>query len=142
MVCTFFGHRDAPQNIKAKLENQIRLLINNGVKQFLVGNNGFFDFLVQAVLEDISKVHSNINYSIVLSRINEQAAFGNQNLTLFPEGLENVPPRFAICKRNNWLIANSDIAIVYTINKHSNAYKWTKKALSKGMTVINLANEK
>ena len=55
MVCTFFGHKDAPSSIKMRLEEIIEALINEGVKNYYVGNNGNFDFYVQGVLENIVK---------------------------------------------------------------------------------------
>ena len=140
MVCTFFGHKDAPESIKEKLEFEINSLIQSGIKSFLVGNNGYFDYLVQDLLKYISKDQNNIHYNIVLSKINEQAVSGCQHSTVFPEGLEFAHPKYAICKRNDWLIKNSNIAIVYVTNSYSNCYKWAKKALSNGLKVINLAD--
>lgn len=140
MICTFFGHRDAPESIKEKLESEIHLLIKRGVKKFIVGNNGNFDYLVQDILKYISQAQNDIKYNIVLSKINERAVNGCQYSTIFPEGFEFAHPRFAIYKRNDWLIKNSNIALVYVTNKYSNSYKWVQKALSNGLKVINLAN--
>ena len=44
MVCTFFGHRDAPYEIEHILRETVENLIKNeNVKLFYVGNNGRFD---------------------------------------------------------------------------------------------------
>lgn len=138
MNCTFFGHKNAPFSIKPSLEDQIKLLIKKGVDTFLVGNNGNFDLIVQGVLEKIALSNASIKYNIVLSRIDESAISGNQNATLFPEGFEKFPKRFAISKRNDWLIKNSNYAIVYVQDKYSNSYKWLQKASKKRLNVINL----
>ena len=43
MVCTFFGHRDAPEEAKRSLEIVVENLINQkGVDLFYVGNQGKF----------------------------------------------------------------------------------------------------
>ena len=138
MVCTFLGHKDASEKIKEKIETKIFSLVQEGVKLFLVGNNGYFDYTVQSILENISSSKKDIKYYIVLSKINEKAINNAQSSTIFPEGLELVPPKFAISKRNEWLIKNSNIAVVYVTNKHSNCYKWVEKALSRGLRIISI----
>ena len=56
MVCTFFGHKDAPDSIKNELKSAINHLVNlYGVRMFYVGNNGSFDSLVQRTLIEIQK---------------------------------------------------------------------------------------
>lgn len=48
MICTFFGHKDTPQNILPVLRTVIIDLIQNkNVDLFYVGNNGNFDFMVK-----------------------------------------------------------------------------------------------
>lgn len=138
MTCTFFGHKNAPYSIKSFLEQEIILLIKKGVDTFLVGNNGNFDLMVQGVVEKIALSNKSIKYSIVLSRIDESAISGNQSATIFPEGFERYPKRFAISKRNDWLISNSSYAIVYVQDKYSNSYKWAQKAIKKNLKTINL----
>lgn len=140
MICTFFGHRDAPSTITSALKSTIMHLIQaQNVKTFYVGNNGRFDLLVQAILKDIS-AQTNIRYSIIISHINEQALSDAQNATVFPEGLETVPPKYAIAKRNAWLIENSSMVIAYAIHTHSNCHSWIEKAKRKGLQIINLAD--
>lgn len=44
MNCTFFGHADAPSEVKNKLrEEVVKLIENRGVDRFYVGNHGSFD---------------------------------------------------------------------------------------------------
>ena len=44
MTCTFFGHKDAPQEIRPLLRDVLLDLIEHqGVTQFYVGNQGSFD---------------------------------------------------------------------------------------------------
>ena len=143
MICTFFGHRDAPETIKNSLKSAIiRLIDEQGVRRFYVGNNGNFDFLAQRVLEEISKEENSLEFAIVLSSPCEKAVWGMQEQTLFPEGLEFSLPRFAISKRNDWLIKNSDFVIAYVKHSHSNAYRWVKKAERRGLKVISISDSK
>lgn len=139
MICTFFGHKDTSNIAEDKLKKAIAHLIEKeGVNEFYVGNNGNFDFLVQSVLQKVSTTNRNVNFTIVLSYLNERAMIGEQSLTIFPEGLEKVPPRFAISKRNDWLIKKADFVIAYMEHKLSNCHKWIEKAMRSGLKVINL----
>lgn len=140
MVCTFFGHKNTQPYISNKLKEEIYKLIGLGVDTFLIGNNGNFDFIVQNILSDICRTTPFNDYKIILSRIDEQAISKNQDKTLFPLGFERFQPRFAISKRNEWLIKNSDFAIIYAENKLSNSYKLLMKSIKSGLTVINIAD--
>ena len=69
MVCTFFGHRDAPQTIRSSLKLVLSDLIENkNVNMFYVGNNGSFDSMVRGLLREFKKTH-NINYYVALAYI-------------------------------------------------------------------------
>ena len=141
MTCTFFGHSDAPDSLKETLYREISMLIENGdVKKFYVGNNGNYDFLVQVVLARLSRNRGDFEFSIVLSFPDEKALSNNQRDTVFVEGLEKALPRFAISKRNEWLIKNSDFAIVYLKHGFSNCSKWVQKARKKGLRIISISD--
>lgn len=140
MICTFFGHKDAPNNLKIALKNTIMRLIDvDGVKKFYVGNNGNFDYLVQCVLKEISAEKAGIDYGIVLSHIDEKVLSGAQQCSIFPEALENALPRYAISKRNDWMIQKCRFVIAYKKNGFSNTCKWIEKATRKGLKIINLS---
>ena len=142
MNCTFFGHKDVPDTIKAKIKNEInKLLEQKSVSCFYVGNNGNFDSTVQSVLEELSRERKDITYYIVLSYINELALNGKQEKTIYPEGLENTPLRFAIAKRNDWMINNSSMIIAYQKYKGTNSFKLIEKARKKSKVIVNLADQ-
>ena len=141
MICTFFGHKDAPNFLTSELKKAILEVIEKkNATFFYVGNNGNFDFLVQKVLKEISQSCPDIQYRVVLSVINENALIGDENITLFPEKLELSPPKFAIYKRNEWMLQQANLVIAYVKYSTSNAYKWITKAEKKGLSIINLAN--
>ena len=142
MICTFFGHKDVPDSIERALKETIKELIERKeVKQFYVGNNGHFDFLVQKVLREVVMPLADVRYSIVLSFINESALSGDQDATEFPEGLEKTPRRFAISKRNEWMISHAIFVIAYVQHTLSHSYQWVEKAKCKGLRIINLADQ-
>ena len=56
MVCTFFGHRDAPRSIEKVLSETLeRLIVAESVNCFYVGNNGNFDSMVTHSLRELMK---------------------------------------------------------------------------------------
>ena len=58
--------------------------------------------------------------------------------TLYPEVLEKTPLRFAIDKRNRWMISKSDIVVTY-INSHiGGAAKYTELCKKRGLQIISL----
>ncbi len=140
MNCIFFGHRDTDsRGVEEKLRSVIRAAISRGLNSFYVGNNGGFDFLVQRVLKEVAEKNKDVEYRIVLSRIDEMAIGGEQEATVFPEGLEKALPRFAISRRNDWLIKKADMLIAYVTHRFSNSSKLLSRAEKKGIEVINLA---
>ena len=139
MICTFFGRQDTPCEVKALLKSAVvDMIVTEGVNTFLVGNNGRFDYYAQCVLQELKDVGADIDYSIVLSRPNEKALSNHQNATVFPEEMENIIPRFAISKRNDWMIRQSSFVIAYAPNQYSNSGRWCAKARKRGLKVIDL----
>ena len=133
MTCTFFGHRDTDDKIEEKLIEILEDLIKNrNVTNFYVGNNGHFDFLVRKNLKALKEKFNHIDYAVVLAYMpREKKEFNLDDCsdTIFPDGLESVPPRFAISKRNEWMIENSDLVVTYVKYIVGGAAKF--KALSK-----------
>ncbi len=142
--CTFFGHRIINKDIKNLLTRQIdNLIAEHGVNVFYVGNNGQFDHLVAAVLRELKSRNPQISYSIVLAYLPEREKEYNQlsyTETIYPEGLEYTPPRFAISKRNQWMVQQSDYVIAYVEHSIGGAAQFTEYARKKHKTVINLAD--
>ena len=142
MTCTFFGHRNCSEKIEPKLrETIVGLIENNGVNLFYVGNQGRFDDMVYKVLRELSKAYS-IEYYVVLAylpvRKSEKYPFDPTD-TLFPDGIETVPRRYAVCYRNKWMIRRADYVITHVSDPvGSGAAKFKSLAEKQGKTVINI----
>lgn len=139
-VCCFFGHRDTPNNIADKLEQTIIDLIENkSVDTFYMGNQGGFDSMVRHTLKKLKQKYPHINYAVVLAYMpGKKEKYEDYSDTIYPDGLENVPPKFAIDRRNRWLIDNSDYIVAYISRSYGGAAKFYELALKKKKTVINL----
>lgn len=145
MVCTFFGHRNIAIDIYPKLYSTLEKLIKvNNVDEFYVGNQGSFDFTVIRCLKELKTKHPNIKYNIVLAYFpksnNSQISTFEYSDTIFPQGFEYIHPKFAIDKRNRWMIEKSDVVVTYVTREIGGAAKYKAIAEKKGKFVINISN--
>ncbi|MDE6763885.1 MAG: DUF1273 domain-containing protein [Oscillospiraceae bacterium] len=137
MNCTFFGHADAPSEVKSKLrEEVIKLIENRGADRFYVGNHGSFDRMALAVLKELSEVYPQIDYCVVYAYLPQDCE--DFLHTVYPEGIENVPKRFAINFRNNWMIRHADIVITFVRNSFGNAAKFKNAAEKHGREIVEI----
>ena len=141
-VCTFFGHRDCPEAVRPKLrEVLVELIERHGVDRFYVGRQGAFDAMVRSVLRELTELYPHISYAVVLERLplpRDQAVWDFSD-TIFPKGLELVPPRFAISRRNLWMLKQADLVVTYVTHGWGGAAQFGEKARRQKKTVINLA---
>ena len=139
-TCCFFGHREVIHNIRPKLTEIIeKLIFDEGVRDFYVGHQGQFDSMVYSVLTELKAKFPQIRYTVVLAYMPDEhikEVYGED--TLFPDGLENVPKRFAISKRNDWMIQQSDYAVCYVHKITGGAAKFRNKAEKKGLRVVDI----
>ena len=139
MTATFFGHKDTPKQIEPTLRSTlIDLIENKNVNLLYVGNNGNFDTMVRHQLEDLSQTYP-ITYSVVLAYLpTEKNKYDNLTNTIYPEGLETVPKRFAISWRNKWMIQQSDFVVTYVTHTYGGAAQFKEMAVRQGKAVIKL----
>ena len=138
MVCTFFGHRDCPDSVKPQLLEAIKKQIAQGTTQFYVGNHGSFDRMALSCLRSLKQEQAGFSYAVVLAYLPSDPTAYLPEETIFPEGIEFVPKRFAIGFRNRWMVAAADCVISYVTHSWGGAAKYAKRAERKGAIVINL----
>ena len=144
MTVSFFGHRNVFRPIYATLKQTVTELIKDaGADYFFVGNEGDFDRLALAVLRELSVVYPHVQYAVVLSRIPNaaQQEYFSPFETLYPETVAASPPRFAIDRRNRWMVEKSDLAVTYVTTSYGGAAKAKAHALRKGKRVIELSDQ-
>lgn len=140
-VCTFFGHSEIRENIDDKLTNVLLNLIKEeGIIRFYVGNHGSFDRMVVKKLRDLKNTYPNIEYSVVLAYLPSKETLHKyeSSETIYPEGFENMLPKYAIIKRNEWMIDKSDIIVTYVRHSIGGATKAKEYAERKGKRIINI----
>ena len=137
--CCFIGHKKCPEEIRIPLLENIKNLISNGVVDFYVGTQGDFDRTVYNVLREIKKTHS-VNIYVVLAYLHRapETPYFNMCDTIFPDELTTTPIRFAIRRRNSYMINKSDYVIAYLDSPFSNTIVNIEEALKKKKRIINL----
>ena len=139
-TCCFFGHREVTHNIRPKLTAIIeKLITEEGVTEFYVGYQGQFDSMVYSVLKELKSKFPQIRYTVVFAYIPDEhinEVYGED--TLFPNALEIVPKKFAISKRNDWMIQHSGFAVCYVHKVTGGASKFRVKAEKRGIQIIDV----
>ena len=135
-------------SIKTKLKSEIiRLIENENVDTFYCGGKGDFDRLCAECVNELKNYYPFMESYMVFSYIpGKKNEFGKDpyedfNWTIYPEGLEFVPQKLAIVKRNEWMIDKSSFLIAYIDHKWGGAYRTFEYAKrKKHIKVINIAN--
>lgn len=112
MIVTFCGHSNIyPSSDYAKwLDIILPSLIEGGAATFYLGGYGAFDSLAAAAVRRQKAVYPHIMSILVLAYLNRETDVSLYDGTTYPP-LENVPPRYAIVRRNEWMVRESDVVI-------------------------------
>lgn len=136
-ACTFFGHREVYGLDRERLLRAIEEMILQGIDVFYVGNQGQFDGMVYGCLKQLRKQYPHIQVAVVLAHLPAERREGEDySDTMYPE-IEG-HPRFAIERRNRWMIDRSRHCICYIEHTWGGAYKFAKMAKKRGLMLVNL----
>ena len=98
--------------------------------------SGNFDRMVSHILSELSSEYD-FKYYVVLSYFPKNIY--PDHITIVPEGIESVYPKFAINYRNNWMLTHSDYVVTYVVNNiGSGAAKYKEKAIILNKHVIEI----
>ncbi len=141
-VCTFFGHSECYGLDAAVLRSAIEELIKQGTTEFLVGNHGQFDGMVFSCLQELNKEYPEISYSVALAYLptRKQEYDIYHGHSFYPKGQEIGLAKFAIERRNRWMIDASDCCLCYINHTWGGAYKFARMAKNRGLQVMNLGS--
>lgn len=135
---TFFGHRDATgDTLKKELACCIEQLIFLGATEFYLGGRGYFDLMAANVLRSFKPAYPDIRITLVTSDINESFDSNIYDDSIYPP-LENVPSKFAIPRRNKWMVEYSDVIIGFVRRNYGGAFSAIQYAKRKKKSIIFL----
>ena len=139
-ACTFFGHRDCYGLDMAVLKCAIEKRIRKGVDTFYVGHQGQFDSMVLHCLRALKAEYPHIRFSVVLAYMPtckpEYDPYAD--CSIYPEGLEETLPKFAIARRNKWMISKSTDCLCFIQHPWGGAYQFARTAKYSNLEVENL----
>ena len=149
MIITFCGHSNCLFNddIKKQLKNiLLDEIIKNPTCKFYLGGYGDFDGLCLRTLKDLKADFPEIELIFITPYLDKnysklEFAKYYYDDVIFPP-LENVPRKFAILKRNEWMVEEADLVIAYVMYSWGGAAKTLEYAKRKKKTIINLASTK
>lgn len=150
MIITFAGHSLIPSSNKVKetVKDQIRNNITeNDVITCYLGGYGDFDKICAVACRELKEEYTNLRLIYVTpylslseqEKIKEMQRYGLCDTSIYPP-IENVPPRFAILKRNEWMITNADLIIAYVNRSYGGSYKSLQVARRKNKKIINICD--
>lgn len=145
--CFFIGHRDTPESVLSSLTIALeRLIVEENVGYFYVGQYGRFDHLAALAVKQLKKKYPTVTLYLVLPyHPGERTVLAPPDFdgTYYPEGMETVPKRYAIVRANKQMVNSSDWLIAYVCHPGSNArnlLEYARRREKKGLIHIdNLA---
>ena len=146
MRCCFAGHSncDCGSEICKKLTSTIeKLITEENITEFYVGNYGDFDRTSASVLTKIKQTYPHIKIFLVipyLTKSAEEKADRFDDLTIF-EIPQSTPRKLKIIKTNEAMINHCDILVCYINRTWGGAIKTFQYAKRKNKTIINLADK-
>ncbi len=147
--CFFIGHRDAPESLRPAVRAAAEgLILREGVTDFYVGSRGSFDRLAAGAVLELMEAHPRVRLYRVLAYL-PAAGAGEAppgfSGTVFPEGLETVPRRFAILRANRAMVDACQYLVAYAPCETGNARRvlnYARRRQGRGLIRIIELKEK
>ena len=147
-ICAFFGHRDTvitPQ-LEERLTQTLRQLIDEGIDEFWCCEQGTFDWICRVVTLKLKKEFDFINVWYVCaynpnkySRIRQESLDRMFDGLIYNDKIARGVPRFAILRRNRYIVQNADVIVCYVEHDYGGAYQTIELAKSYTKRILNLA---
>ena len=146
MTITFCGHSNClfsdeeKEKLKQLLIKEIR---KNPTCKFYLGGYGDFDSLCLRTLRKLKTDFPDIELLFITPYLDKnysklEFAKYHYDDVIFPP-LESVPRKFAILKRNEWMVDSADIVIAYVKYSWGGAAKTLEYAKRKKVPLVNIA---
>ena len=130
MIITFCGHSNYSGNLEdeKRLINLLEVVIcGNRVDFYFGGYGGFDNFALKCAIK-YKQYHKNANLIFITPYLgkwlNERKFIIEEQYDqiIYPE-IEHVPLKFAIIKRNEWMVDQADYLFSYVKTHYGGAYK-------------------
>lgn len=137
MTVTFCGHSEIYQkeHFSAWLDTILPSLIEGGAVTFYLGGYGAFDGLAASAVRRQKETYPYIEMILVLAYLDRKIDTSYYDGTTYPP-LEKVPRRYAIVKRNEWMVRESDVVISGVLHNWGGAAKTLAFAKKKRKVIL------
>lgn len=137
MIVTFCGHREVrePEKVRKWLYETVEGLIREGADCFYLGGYGQFDSMAAGVVRELKSKHPQIRSVLVLPYLDRGYDVSEYDESNYPP-LENVPRRYAISRRNEYMVDNADVVIAYVLYSFGGASKTLRYAERKHKRIV------
>lgn len=147
MTITFCGHSNFSfdNTVKEKLrELLLQKIRKNHACKFYLGGYGDFDSLCLSILKELKVQFPNIELLFITPYLDDNYS-KLETAKLYYDGiiyppLENVPRRFCISKRNEWMVNEADLVIAFVKYSWGGAAKTLEYVKRKKVKFFNLAD--
>lgn len=141
-VVTFCGHGkiNGEEAVKRWLRETVEALILRGADDFLLGGYGSFDACAASVVWELKRKYPAIRSTLVIPYLDWHVDASQYDSTIYPP-LESVPRRFAISKRNEWMVNAADVVVAYVIHDWGGAATTLAYAKRRKKKVISYGGE-
>lgn len=150
MIITFVGHSTVKNYNETR--RKLALLLEKVVSEYdedvycYCGGYGQFDSMCAAICTNLKRSNFKVKVCYITPYITEQhqrkiKEYLQCNMydeVIYPP-LETIPLKFAISKRNEWMVSQADIIIAYVTHTYGGAYTTLRYAERKKKKIINLA---
>ena len=150
MKIAFAGHSHIHFGgiVKEIVKKQLQKNIANAKSvTFYLGGYGAFDEICAHACRELKKENANIHLIYVTpyitpaeqEKIKIMQKSGLYDASIYPP-IEGTPPRFAILKRNEWMMSNADLIIAYVNRSFGGAYQSLQAAKRQNKPIINICD--
>ena len=150
MIISFAGHSSVSQGEKLCELVKEQIIKNANADDsitFYLGGYGDFDEICARACRELKRAYKRIELVYVMpyitaseqEKVKEMIEYGLYDSSIYPP-IETVPPKFAITKRNEWMVSNADLIIAFVKHNYGGAYKTLTWAKRKNKKIINLCD--
>ena len=138
-IVTFCGHKEIADTstVRVAVDETLRGLVAEGADYFLLGGYGGFDSLAAHAVYDLKQDNPQIHSTLVIPYLNRDYDTKLYDDTTYPP-LEGVPLKFAISKRNEWMVDQADVVVAYVQHSWGGAAATLRYAESKKKRIIRI----
>ena len=144
MIIAFFGHSNyrERQGDKERVLNRIKCLANGEEVHFYLGGYGKFDIFALSCAKEYKKEYSATKIYLITPYPDKLPCKLEYQKEEYDEiiysPLEKTPLKYAIIKRNEWIVEKSDFIFAFLELHYGGAYRAIKCAVAKKKDYENI----